>query len=167
MNRALSNYPNNGVAFTGVAIALFAFITVYYILLYFVTGKSLSKLIVTYSLVIILLITIILISKYYTVLYEGFIADYVPESSVEYSNISEQKNINKRFPFSKTPFSELYNVDKMCETSSDNKVDHDNISWKCRVRKIFKPDTFSLKTSANEVPDKMKFPLKYDGIYEL
>ena len=174
MNKVLSNYPNNQIPFTGLIVALFTLVTIYFMLLLIAFKKPFHKMIVSYTIIVILLTTVVLVSKYYTVLYEGFIhgksiihegfiADY-PQKKV--TNEEEDK-LNKSFTLSKTPFASIYNVDNMCSTSTVENLDHDDISWKCRVRDTFNPDSFSLHTSADDIPKTLKYSLKYDGIYDI
>jgi hypothetical protein len=174
MDKLLSNYPGKDIPVIGIVIALFALVTTYYGLLIFSFNKSWKKLIVSYSFIIVLLIIILLISQYYLVYFknytETFIADYLPNKVSDGNNKNNNNSNNSNMThvaFTQNPFSKVFNIDKMCSTGNPNQIDQDDISWKCRVRKLFNQDTFSLKTTENDIPSSVKYPLKYDGIYSL
>lgn len=154
----------------GIVVALFALVTTYYALLIAAFNRPWKKLIISYTIIIVLLIIILLISQYYLSIFntynETFIADYPRKTKRNEQSNNNTDHMNHT-AFTQNPFSSGFNVDKMCETTTPNKTNHNDISWKCRVRDIFKHDTFSLKTTENDVKSSVDFPLKYDGIYTL
>ena len=179
MNTLLSNLPNDNMYFTGIVVGLFALVTVYFGILLGAFKKPFKSLIVPYIIIIFLLILVILISNYYTVLYENFTCsnkdifagymnkDKVPQNCEDANKKTNQLKLDNNFMQSKTPFADIFNVDGMCKTATPNKLDHDDISWKCRVRKTFGQNSFDLTTAADDVPNDIKVPLKYDGIHNI
>lgn len=163
----LSNSPGSDLPVVSVVIALFLLVTVYYGLLLFGLKMPVNKLLVSYSIIIILLITILLISRYYFTFFktfESFIADY--------KHANTNKNINKHIDtpshlkYTNNPFASIYDVDNMCQTSTQHKMDRNNIGWKCRVRNDFGHDALELKSNDN-TKSSIKYKLKYDGIYDV
>ena len=169
-NTLVSNAPGNDIPVVGIVVGLFSLVTVYYLLLIFAFKKSWKKLSVSYGIIIILLIIVVLISRYYFIFFnnytEYFIADY-PNRTSRNEPTNNNTDYMNHTAFTTNPFSNGFNIDNMCKTSTPNKLDHDDIAWKCRVRDIFKQDSFTLKTTEDDVKSSIKYPLKYDGIYTL
>jgi hypothetical protein len=170
MNNLLSNYPGSDMPVVAIVIALFALVTVYYGLLIIGFGRSWKKLITSYTVIIVLLIIVLLISQYYFLYFNNYAENFIADYPVKTTR-NEQQNDNTDYmnhtAFTKNTFASGFNVDNMCKSSTSNKLDHDDIAWKCRVRDIFKQDSFTLKTTEDDVQSSVKYPLKYDGIYDL
>ena len=164
-----------------IVAALFLLVTSYYTILLLSFKMPINKLIVSYSIIIVLLITILVISRYYFIFfgtYETFIADYKKSLKSNNNNNNNNKNKNKNknnetlssySSLTLSPFAPIYDVDKMCSEATPDHIDHDDISWKCCVRDDYGHDKFSLKTSANEAgkESSAQYKLKYDGIYDI
>jgi hypothetical protein len=165
MNNLLSNYPGSDMPIVGIVIALFSLITVYYAILITAFDRSWTKLIVSYTFIVILLTLVLLISQYYFVFFnnytENFIADYRSNTTAINKQTNEDTKHMNHTAFTTNPFAVDFNVDEMCNKFSPG------ISWKCSVRDAYKQDTFSLKTTEDDVNSSIKYPLKYDGIYTL
>ena len=170
MNNLLSNAPGNDLPVVSIVLALFLLVTVYYGLLFSAFKMPFKKLIVSYAIIIVLLIVILLISRYYFTFfgtYETFIADYKYKENINKNNKNnngDNENTPNYLTFTQSPFAPIYDVDKMCETTTK-----DDIGWKCRIRDDYKQDSFSLKTSANDAGKEasVQYDLKYDGIFNL
>jgi uncharacterized protein YjeT (DUF2065 family) len=170
MNNLLSNYPGSDMPVVVIVMALFALVTVYYGLLIVGFGRSWKKLITSYTVIVALLILILLISQYYFLYFnnyaENFIADY-PANTTRNEHKNDNNYYMNHVAFTKNPFSSGFNVDTMCKSSTSKKIDHDDIAWKCSVRNIYKQDSFTLKPTEDDVKSSVKYPLKYDGIFNL
>lgn len=163
----MTNLYNTDIPIISIVVALFALITVYYGLLIIGFGRSWNKLIVSYTIIIILLIMILLISQYYLSNFtEQFIANYTTKTSRNV-HINDNTDYMNKTAFTQNPFASGFNIDDMCKSTTSNKLDHDDISWKCRVRDVFNKNSVSLKTTEDDVNSSVKYPLKYDGIHSL
>jgi uncharacterized membrane protein YwzB len=173
MNRLLTNSPGNDLPVVSIVIALFLLVTVYYALLFTTFNLPVKKLVVSYAIIIILLITILLISRYYLTFfntYETFIANYTSHSNNDGNknkNNGKHEKLTDHLVFKQSPFAPIYDVDKMCESKDMNVLDREDISWKCRVRDDYGHDSFSLKPQEDEVESSIQYKLKYDGIYDI
>ena len=171
-----NNSEEGDLSVVAVVIALFLLVTTYYALLMKSFKMPFNKLIVSYAIIIVLLITILLISRYYFTFfntYETFIADY-HASDMTYTNNKNNKNNKKNknehmshLNFTNNPFSSSFNIDKMCQTSEQDKLDKNNIGWKCRVRNDFGHDAFSFETNDENKKSSIQYKFKYDGIHDV
>ena len=167
----LSNSPGSDLPVVSVVIALFLLVTVYYGLLYTTLRMPIKKLVVSYSIIILLLITILLISRYYFSFFktfESFIDDYKHNNTTGTVNNINNINTNNlsHLNYTNNPFASIYDVDNMCQTSTQNKMDRNNIGWKCRVRNDFGHNALEVKSNDN-TKSSIKYKLKYDGIHDV
>lgn len=172
MNKYLSNYPDKNINFTIVVIGLFLLVTVYFVFLIVGFKRPWQKLIPPYAIIIILLILIMVISNYYNVLHENF-KNYgnITYSKIEpfksqCENISylQQEKLNGNLHLSKTPLANIFNIDKMC-SDHDPPLDKE-IGWKCEAHQKQKGQ-YKLNTAADNVLSSIRYPLKYDGIFQI
>lgn len=82
----------------------------------------------------------------------------------------ETPNVDKEFKHSKKPLSKIYNIDELCDDTKCAKIDklyHPYLKEQCKQRDIKKLKDNSLLDDSEKVMSSVKFPLRYDGIYNI